>query len=148
VLFSHSMARVNSCNLLLKTKSSIWRTFVPSLFSISSSSVLRRIRAISPRVETRARTRVSLPRGRGGEQGSDGCRRTKSETQAVPQSREVMVGREEERGEGRCGRSISVHLPALTFAMPSGDSWSDCSKRIAGSRWKWFNFFHKSTNPL
>lgn len=69
---------------------------------------------------------MSLPRGRGGEQGSDGGRRTKPETQAVPQSlaRGDGWGRGD-GGKGRCGRSISVHLPALTFAMPNGDSRSD-----------------------
>jgi len=104
----------------------------------------RRIRAVSSRAETRARTRVSLPSGREGEQGSDGGRRTKSETQAVPQSlaRDDCRGRStrgEEGGEGgRCGRSISVHLPALTSAS------SRCSKGISDSRWKSFSQVYQS----
>lgn len=69
---------------------------VPALNLVVVGPSPRRIRAVSPRAETRARTRVSLPRGRGGEQGSDGGRRTKPETQAVPQSLA--------RGDGR-GRS-------------------------------------------
>lgn len=57
---------------------------VPVLNLVVIGPSSHRIRAVSPRAETRARTRVSLPRGRGGEQGSDGGRRTKPETQAVP----------------------------------------------------------------
>lgn len=84
--------------------------------------------AVSLRAETRARTRVSLPRAVGGEQGSDGGRRTKPGRDPVPRSlpREVEE-RERERMDGRGGggwgsstedvvapRSRCTCLPTLT----------------------------------
>jgi len=109
----------------------------------------RRIRAVSSRAETRARTRVSLPSGREGEQGSDGGRRTKSETQAVPQSlaRDDCRGRStrEEGGGGRKMWSFDLGAPAgvdvRVFANSKGIS---DSKGISGSRWKSFSQVYQS----
>lgn len=70
--------------------------------------------------ETRARMRVSLPRGRrGGKQGSGGGHRASNEAEdreAVPRS----LPRGDRRGgrEHTVVRSLSMHLPTLTFVEP------------------------------
>lgn len=121
---------------------------VPALNLVVVGPSLRRIRAVSPRAETRARTRVSLPRGREGEQGSDGGRRTKS--QAVPQS----LARGDGRGRSTGGREGGRKMRSFDLGTPAGVDVRDaerrfairllvvrCTKRIAILRWKWFNPF-------